>query len=336
MKKQLFITYLDQENYFNPSDNYLLNILKLRFDVVIDDDRAELAICDMWGKEHLNCTLPKLYNTAEIYTKFAGLYDIAVNSSLSDDANHYHICYVARCATFEGILNNKIEADIENLRRVKKTKFCAFMYANKYPRDRVVFCKKLQKHREVACLGAVLKNANIPENLGRDRLDWCEQLPYIYKDYKFTIAFENFSQKGWVCEKVFQPRSVGSIPIYWGAPDVAEYLNPKSFINVNDFKDFDAVISHVKDIDNNPELGKAYLDEPMILPNSKLYSQTAEKLADWLDIKVNYVLSDTYIPVGKIKGLKRILHHFDQYAWRKKQRIKYKALTLLEKIGVYY
>ena len=54
--------------------------------------------------------------------------------------------------------------------------------------------------------------------------------------------------------KVFLPLSVGSIPIYWGCPTITELFNPQCFVNCHDFENWEAVVDHVMEIENNPEL----------------------------------------------------------------------------------
>ncbi|MDU9772864.1 fucosyltransferase, partial [Helicobacter pylori] len=48
-----------------------------------------------------------------------------------------------------------------------------------------------------------------------------------------------------------------TIPIYWGSPSVAKDFNPKSFVNVCDFKDFDEAIDYVRYLHTHKN---AYLD----------------------------------------------------------------------------
>lgn len=88
---------------------------------------------------------------------------------------------------------------------------------------------------------------------------------------RFTIAFENTSADHYVSEKIFHPLLVGSIPIYWGCPQIAEYYNPAAFINCHDFRSFDDVIARVLAIDADPALQQAYRSAPMLLPNSRIH-----------------------------------------------------------------
>ena len=48
--------------------------------------------------------------------------------------------------------------------------------------------------------------------------------------YKFSVDMENFSDDGYVTEKVFTGLLAETVPIYFGAPDIARYINPKRIL----------------------------------------------------------------------------------------------------------
>ncbi|WQZ60833.1 fucosyltransferase [Helicobacter pylori] len=75
--------------------------------------------------------------------------------------------------------------------------------------------------------------------------------------YKFNLCFENSQGYGYVTEKIIDAYFSHTIPIYWGSPSVAKDFNPKSFVNVCDFKDFDEAIDYIKYLHTHPN---AYLD----------------------------------------------------------------------------
>ncbi|ADU84619.1 glycosyltransferase family 10 domain-containing protein [Helicobacter pylori] len=75
--------------------------------------------------------------------------------------------------------------------------------------------------------------------------------------YKFNLCFENTQGYGYVTEKIIDAYFSHTIPIYWGSPSVAKDFNPKSFVNVHDFKDFDEAIDYVKYLHTHEN---AYLD----------------------------------------------------------------------------
>ena len=76
------------------------------------------------------------------------------------------------------------------------------------------------------------------------------------------MAFENSSFPGYTTEKIIEPMLEGSIPIYWGSPKVAEEFNPKSFINVHDYPNFNAAIEAICKIDESTDLYAQMLKEP--------------------------------------------------------------------------
>ncbi|MUU35108.1 fucosyltransferase [Helicobacter pylori] len=75
--------------------------------------------------------------------------------------------------------------------------------------------------------------------------------------YKFNLCFENSQGYGYVTEKIIDAYFSHTIPIYWGSPSVAQDFNPKSFVNVHDFKNFDEAIDYIRYLHTHPN---AYLD----------------------------------------------------------------------------
>ncbi|WRA22817.1 fucosyltransferase [Helicobacter pylori] len=75
--------------------------------------------------------------------------------------------------------------------------------------------------------------------------------------YKFNLCFENSQGYGYVTEKILDAYFSHTIPIYWGSPSVAKDFNPKSFVNVHDFNNFDEAIDYIKYLHTHQN---AYLD----------------------------------------------------------------------------
>jgi len=80
-------------------------------------------------------------------------------------------------------------------------------------------------------------------------------------NYKFGIAFENEDYPGYVTEKICDLYKSNCIPIYWGTNKILEDFNPTTFINANDFDDFDKLIEYVIEVDNNIDLYNSYFKE---------------------------------------------------------------------------
>jgi hypothetical protein len=113
-----------------------------------------------------------------------------------------------------------------------KKHFCNFLYGNKVP-YREEFFKALSKYKKVDAPGKSMKNmADLPgdSNMGI----WNSKRSFI-SEYKFTIAFENYTYPGYHTEKILDPMVAGSIPIYVGNPEIEKHFNKHSFIHGRNF-----------------------------------------------------------------------------------------------------
>ena len=151
----------------------------------------------------------------------------------------------------------------------EKNKFCAFVVKNDNPKrtwKRISFFHKLSKYKTVDSGGWALNNIGYR----------VENKLEFYKPYKFVIAFENKLSRGYTCEKIVHAMQSRCVPIYWGNPDIVREFNPKSFINLHDFKNDEEAIDHIIQVDQNPALLEQYLKEPFFYNN---------EINEWFDIK---------------------------------------------------
>ena len=137
-------------------------------------------------------------------------------------------------------------------------KFCNFIYSNENngtgAKLRKEFCQELMKYKHVDCPGNVLHNMDSELLSCRNDKNWYKSKIEFIKNYKFTIAFENEQMLGMTTEKLTQPLVAGSVPIYWGNPDVNRYFNSKAFINLSDVEDIHEMVKRVIEIDNDDDL----------------------------------------------------------------------------------
>lgn len=67
--------------------------------------------------------------------------------------------------------------------------------------------------------------------------------------YKFCLCFENTSFPGYITEKIFDCFFTGCIPIYWGAPDIAEHIPADTYIDFRTFRDLAALHRFVRNME---------------------------------------------------------------------------------------
>ncbi len=144
--------------------------------------------------------------------------------------NHPHLCAV-------------VEGKTDPLKRG----FASFVASNPNAPIRNAFYEAL-KAIELVAGGGSVKNT-LGYNVGNKN--------EFLSQYKFNLCFENSQGYGYVTEKILDAYFSHTIPIYWGSPSVAKDFNPKSFVNVHDFKNFDEAIDYIRYLHTHQN---AYLD----------------------------------------------------------------------------
>jgi len=66
------------------------------------------------------------------------------------------------------------------------------------------------------------------------------KLPTLHQ-YKFCICFENCSFPGYITEKIFDCFLAGCIPVYYGAPDIADFVPADTFVDFRKFSGMQAL-----------------------------------------------------------------------------------------------
>jgi len=69
----------------------------------------------------------------------------------------------------------------------------------------------------------------------------CEDKVATLSNYRYAICFENTIFPGYITEKIFDCFYAGCVPIYFGAPDICDYIPKECFIDFRDFSDYPAL-----------------------------------------------------------------------------------------------
>lgn len=106
----------------------------------------------------------------------------------------------------------------------------AFMSSGVDRSGRTDYLSELMRHIDVDSYGSVLNTRRLSDDRGP-----ASKLATIAR-YRFTIAFENAIDPDYVTEKLYEPLMAGSVPVYLGAPNVADFApSTSSYIDVRDF-----------------------------------------------------------------------------------------------------
>ncbi len=82
--------------------------------------------------------------------------------------------------------------------------------------------------------------------------------------YAFTLCFENMAMKGYITEKIFDCFYAGTIPLYWGASDVADLIPKEAYVDVREFNTWESMYAALlgmseQQIVSMREAGRAFL-----------------------------------------------------------------------------
>lgn len=245
------IGFCDMYRNFDNNDNFVTDILKkygISYEV---SDEPQVLFYSVFGNRHnlkKNCV--KVFFSGEAIVPDFNECDYGV----SYDKLVFGQRYCRRPIWFPPHFR-RLESTLTDEQALNR-KFCNFVYSNEKDGNAVElrkrFAKKLMEYKQVDCPGKVLHNidTDIPPREG----DWEAGKIDFLSRYKFTIAFENSSYIGYATEKLTDPFSAQSIPIYWGNPKVAEDFNTNAFICCNGYEDdFDAIIKRIIELDTDDD-----------------------------------------------------------------------------------
>jgi len=87
-------------------------------------------------------------------------------------------------------------------------------------------------------------------------------------NYQFSFCLENYCYPDYITEKIFDALFVGSVPVYFGAQNVLDYIPSSCFIDWRDYKTLDHLfqdlvkIAGSKRLEKMREAGWSFLNSP--------------------------------------------------------------------------
>jgi hypothetical protein len=92
--------------------------------------------------------------------------------------------------------------------------------------------------------------------------------------YTFALCFENMILKGWITEKIFDCFYSGTVPIYWGEPEIEKVIPTDCYIDMRQFSGYPELRAYLKSltpaqIQDYREAARAYLKSPQARPFTK-------------------------------------------------------------------
>ena len=87
----------------------------------------------------------------------------------------------------------------------------------------------------------------------------------ILKKTKFNFCYENISENGYISDIIFDSFNNGCVPVYMGPNNIKKYIPSKCFINRNNFKNHEDLLTYLKNF-TQKDYNEMYLN---IIKNDK-------------------------------------------------------------------
>lgn len=180
---------------------------------------------------------------------------LEINTCISDRPNSLY--FPLLCC-----VHQKIQRPVPN---PKKSWCCSFVYTNRVSERERLF--RSMRALERTCY-AFSTSCFTYDNPFVAPSEWSDNASR-FNQFAFNIAMENTVAPGYITEKIGNAFKSGSVPIYWGAPEINDFFNPASFVNVSDYTSPEACGAAAVQIWRDPQKMQPYLDAPITL-NSKV------------------------------------------------------------------
>ncbi len=248
--KKIKINFSDFWGGFDKTNNYFYNLLKEEFEVEISTN-PDFLFFSIFGNNHQNYKCKKIFYTGENIAPPLGYCNWSFSFDYLEDSRNYRLPhYLLYDGYYELIIPKIIEESLA------KRKFCNFVASNGNCQERNDFVKQLSKYKRVDCGGRWMNNIGYAVSDKRK----------FQSEYKFSIAFENNAYRPgydwYITEKIMEPMTVNSMPIYKGGKMVSEDFNIESFVNCHNFNNSDEVIEHIIELDNDDDKYLKMLNKP--------------------------------------------------------------------------
>ncbi len=153
---------------------------------------------------------------------------------------------------------------------LNKSGFCNFIYSNPNGhKNREEIFYAINEYKKVDSLGAFLNNTGYSDGQ-RNILERVRNTVELKSNYKFTIAFENATHRGYTSEKIYTSLEAHSIPIYWGNPEIDKIVNERAIINCHRYENFEQVMEKVKEIDSDDNKWCEMICEPWLTKEQEI------------------------------------------------------------------
>lgn len=284
MKPSLTISFAHFWDDFDVHDNFFYRLLSKQYDVEISD-HPDIVFFSVFQGQMPKGDYKRVFYTGENVRPDFSKCDWAFGFDYEENIGRENYLRLP-ITVVEGTIAPLLEKTPKRAHR----QFCNFLYWKEVEwRER--FYTRLSRYKHIDAPGRSMNNQRAFDDTILNRLKryfqgkensrkntikqsrkqplWQQSKLGFLEKYKFTIAFENSSFPGYFTEKIVHPMIAGSIPIYWGNPEIEKDFNTKSFLNYHEHNSESEFIERIIQIDNKDDMYQEMLEEPWFTHNKK-------------------------------------------------------------------
>jgi len=276
-KKTIKVKFVGFWPGFKPEKELFFKILNRKYDVQITEE-PDYIFCSCFANrfyfDYCNYSQIRIMFSGENYTPDFNLVDYAIS--------RYPIKFFDRNFYLPGCFDHKLDypIELENKKRdydksilEEKIYFANFIASHDSEYNiRGDFCKKLAEYKRVECPGTYLNNM-----VEKEDISWEDGSKVGFqRKCKFSLCFESTSNLGFTTEKIVDAFYADTIPIYYGNPDIDSIFNPKAFVDISKFSNWDEAIKYIINVDQNDDDFLSMLREPIFVENNCVSKKYAE------------------------------------------------------------
>ena len=279
--QKLKVDFRNSWGGFMKEDNLIINTLRMKYDVEVNEQDADVAIIQNTGdgnaeKQNGNCQKTVHWFVEALNRTGVPNYDNCdysfTSCNFEDERNiriplwQFYVdwfdnSYVAGRNPAFLVPTNLLTAERSPQ---NKDKFCCVLTNNGLGLRQEIYPRAFQywteKGFEIESRGNFLRTH---PSIGGDEMT---KQNYI-QDFKFNLCFDNSDYTGWITEKVIHPLIEGVVPIYWGCADVGNDFNTKSLIHARDFSNDVELYDYVIEVANDEKKLGEIQSEPIFVDN---------------------------------------------------------------------
>lgn len=272
--KKVKIAFVDFWDHWNTENNFIVNILKKKYDVEFSDspDYVFFSNFNRFFKHIKYEESVKIFYTQENLCPDFNFADYGIgfeNINFGDRYFRYLICYIPERYgdAWKAMKEKHLSTDLNTC---VDRKFCSFVVSNDQANlIRQKFFNLLCEYKKVDSGGRYLNNVGLRDGVP-DKQKFENQ-------HKFSMCFENSRHPGYMTEKIVEAFAAGTVPIYWGDPNISCLFNESSFIDVGKFDSLNDAINFIKKIDQDDNLYRKMIKTPALLSKNEYIWEEKQK-----------------------------------------------------------